>query len=272
VVDNPARAIPNGLNAAVAALSDARFIIRVDGHGRLSPEYLRTIHHALGSGIGDVVGPSVRQVPGAATILARAIADALSSPLGTGGTPSRRRLVGPRRCVHTVMSCWRRSWWERLGGYDEALASNEDFDFDWRAGRLGARVVSLPMPTYELVARATLGALWRQRWRYGWWKAKVICKHPRSLQPRQIAPPLALILAPAPGLWWPAGLVLLGAYLMLCWCCQAWQLHRRRSRWRDWAAMPVLAPVIFGVIHGSWSLALLLSLVTHPLRRLARRR
>ena len=273
LVDNPARAIPNGLNAAVRA-SVGRFIVRVDGHCRLQVGYVERIVHALSQCGHDVVGPRIVQVAGAPGVMAGAIAMLLGSWLGTGGTASRGRLLRTERVSHAVMSCYRREVWERLGGYDEALGSNEDFDFDYRAGRAGAMVASLPGPSFSLLARADLIGLARQRWRYGWWKAAVLRKFPRSLHLRQLVPLLAVVCLPSlfliglvfPSLEWAVGGVVL-AYFLACWLFAAQAALVRADQALIVRICAIaLAPVIFSIIHGVWALALAAGLVLNRYR------
>jgi succinoglycan biosynthesis protein ExoA len=187
MIDNPARTIPSGLNLAVRGAAGTH-IVRVDAHSRLPGDYLRPIVAALDGRVGDVVGPQVLHVAASDAVVARTIAAMLNSRFGNGGTPSRNRLHAPTRATHTVMSCYRREVWVRVGGYDEALLSNEDFEFDYRANLAGYKVVSLPHPVFRLIARATLGEFARQRWRYGRWKARVLIMHPASIKLRQLIP------------------------------------------------------------------------------------
>ncbi len=264
VIDNPAGGIPSGLNAAVRA-SRGRFIVRVDGHCRVSPEYVARMVHALAGCGHDVVGPRVLQIANGSSWMAGAIAALLGSWLGSGGTPSRGSLPRSVRVAHTVMSCYRREVWEYLGGYDELLASNEDFDFDYRATRAGAIVASLPEPTFALVSRSNLSDLLRQRWRYGWWKAAVISKFPHSLHLRQLLPFMfftsLLLLLVVGGLVFPkVGLVaggMLAVYALGGWYGAISPALRRRdlSLGARCVAL-VLAPVIFTVIHGGWAAGL----------------
>ncbi|GBF07027.1 putative glycosyltransferase [Deinococcus aerius] len=185
VVDNPGRSTPSGLNRAVGAAA-GDFIIRIDAHCKLGPTYVDELVRGYLAGGADVVGPTVRYF--GTTELARHIVAVLHHPLGNGGTASRNSLKRAVQVKHTVMSCYRREVWEALGGYDERLLSNEDFDFDYRASERGFRVVSLPAPVYWAKARPTLGAFWQQRFRYGYWKYRVVEKHPRSLHLRQLVP------------------------------------------------------------------------------------
>jgi succinoglycan biosynthesis protein ExoA len=187
-------AIPNALNLLVEH-ARGKYIVRVDAHSRISKDYLAQITKSLKSGMCDVAGPRIEFIPASGQAVARVIASVCNSRMGNGGTPSRTRLQHPVRVDHTVMSCFARNVWNGIGGYDETLRANEDFDYDFRAAKAGYKVLSLPNPIYSLVARGNLGALIRQRWRYGFWKAQVLKKFPSSLKLRQLLPMLALPFA-----------------------------------------------------------------------------
>ena len=261
IIDNSKRIIPTALNLAVTAAS-GHYVIRIDGHCRLEPDYLGKIAAALKIPSQDVVGPQIRQIPGGSGLLAQAIAQLLSSPVGTGGTPSRGQLQVPRAVVHTVMSCYRREVWEQVGGYDERLLSNEDFDFDYRAGLMGFKVVSLPEPEFRLLARATVSGLFRQRWRYGWWKSVVARKFPASLQMRQVAPPVLLLGFMAVLLLAPlVAVIAASTYLLAGWI--AGYFAARNAPLVTICVTVVCAPLILAVIHGAWALGFLVGLIAN---------
>jgi len=262
-VENPDRSIPHGLNRAVE-VAPAGIIIRLDAHGRIGPGYLQAIADAIGERHDLLVGPRIVMVPGRPGAMAEAIAAVLNSPVGSGGTPSRGKLSEPRPVAHTVMSCWHRAVWEGNGGYDESLLSNEDFAFDWAARSRGCTVLSLPEPVYRLEARGTLAALARQRWRYGWWKAAVLRRHPGSLHLRQLLP-VAELLAIAPlAIWAPwvlAGLAM--AWLALVWAVVLPAI--RRSGVAHPIAAALFAPPVAAVIQLVWAAGLIFGMVlNHP--------
>lgn len=188
---NEDKFIPHGLNKAVKATRGKK-IIRVDGHSHLPIHYIENISRGLDE--ADVVGPQIVNVSSSSSLTARIITNSLNTRLGNGGTASRNHLTKPLRVEHTVMSCFWREVWEGIDGFDETLLSNEDFDFDYRANKAGYKVYSLPYPKYELVSRSTLKELAKQRWRYGYWKAKVLKKHPASLKLRQLIPLLGVLI------------------------------------------------------------------------------
>lgn len=266
VIDNTAGTIPAGLNAAVAE-AKGEYIVRVDGHCRLSNDYLESILSALRQPGQDVVGPATRYIPGAATAIAAEIALALNTRLGNGGTPSRGDLHEAVRVDHTVMSCYRREVWDTIGGYDESLLSNEDFDFDYRANLQRFNVWSLPSPKYSLVARADICSLLRQRIRYGYWKWQVIKRHPRSLRMRQLLPvamTAGAITSAISSFWRPELLGFPLAYgMVLCLYTTSLSIHEStKLRWWRLA-------IIYAVIHLAYGSGFLWGMVTQPVRSIA---
>ena len=263
VVDNTSGTIPGGLNVAAAEAS-GEYIVRVDGHCRLPNDYLELIMNALRKPRQDVVGPAARYIPGAATPVAAEIALALNTRLGNGGTPSRVHLREPIRIDHTVMACYRREVWEAIGGYDESLLANEDFDFDYRANLQGFSVWSLPRPKYWAVARPTISLLLQQRFRYGFWKWQVIKRHPRSLRVRQLLPLIVtagIIVSLVSSFWMPALLIVPVVYgLFLCLYAANLAIHdsSKPCWWR--------LAIIYSIIHLIWGSGLLWSVSTQTMR------
>ena len=189
---NPSGAIPAALNIGIGA-ANSEIILRMDVHARPFPDYTRLCLDALEGSGADVVGGHLKIEPGGAGDVAAAIALAVGHPLGAGD--ARYRLQSPHHAgdVDTVpYGCYRKTLWERLGGYDESLLANEDYEFHWRVRAAGGRVYFDPAIRVAYYARATLGELARQYFRYGWWKAQMLRRHPRSLRWRQALPVIAL--------------------------------------------------------------------------------
>lgn len=133
--------------------------------------------------------------PGDDTAVARAIAAVVSHPLGSGGAGYRTaNPQGPERTsVETVpFGTFTRVLWEELGGFDESLAANEDFDFNYRARKAGYDVVLDRRISATYFARPTMGALSLQYRRYGFWKFQMLRKDPRAFHLRQLPPVLVV--------------------------------------------------------------------------------
>jgi hypothetical protein len=108
--------------------------------------------------------------------------------------------------VDTVaFGSFRKSLWTELGGFNEGLHTNEDYDFNYRVRAAGG-VVLLDRAEYSAYfARSTLRDLVKQYFRYGKWKARMIRLHPRSIKWRHLVAPMfvmSLIGLPLLGLWW----------------------------------------------------------------------
>jgi glycosyltransferase involved in cell wall biosynthesis len=191
VVENVRRTIPSGLNAAIRA-AEGQIIIRLDAHSIPYPDYIARCAAALRSGCGDNVGGVWEILPGGKDWLAKSISVAASLPLGAGD--ARYRIGGTAQAVDTVpFGAFNRSLVERIGYFDEALLTNEDYEFNVRIRRSGGRVWMDPMIRSKYFARSTLGALWRQYWRYGFWKAQMLKRYPATLRWRQAIPPLFVL-------------------------------------------------------------------------------
>lgn len=217
IVHNPARLQAAGLNAA---LREARgeIIIRVDGHTIIADDYVsacvRTLRETGAANVGGAM------VPAGLTPTGRAIAAATTSRFAV---PAAFHVSRAAQYTDTVyMGAWPRAVLEGVGGFDERLRANEDYDVNVRIRQSGGRIFLSPAIQSVYYARSSLAALARQYFAYGAWKTATLRKHPGSVRPRQlVAPafvatlalgPLLLVMLPATRLAW---LALVAAYVAL---------------------------------------------------------
>ncbi len=252
IVAGEGRGVGPALNRGISRTT-AGIIVRMDGHSVPDPDYVELCLRGVAEDGVGVVGGVWRIRAGAPTSVARAIAAVVSHPLGSGGALYRHAATaGPDRIkVETVpFGAFRRAVWERLGGFDESLVANEDFDFNYRTRRAGLDVVLDRRIKATYIARPTLRALGRQYFRYGFWKLRMLRKDPRALHWRQVPPvfllPWALVTvvlaAIAPSLF--TGLAA-AAYPLVVLLGTA-QIARRGAR-----ALDVLAALV--TVHMCWS-------------------
>lgn len=271
LVDNPRRAIPAALNLGVS-VAQGDVIVRMDAHSIPSPDYIRRAVELLRRPDVAVVGMPWRIRPGADTLTARAIALAVAHPFGIGDAEYRVAGSGTEsEFVDTVpFGVFGKKLWQELGGFNEELLANEDYDFNYRVRQSGGGVLLDTSGHCTYFARATFGALARQYFRYGLWKALMVKLHPRSIKLRQLAAPLFVLSLAGLTLlgWWlaPARWVLaavLAAYTLLAFV-SALQLLRRD---RDVRLLPLI-PVGFLLIHLGWGIGFLSGLLcTAPTRK-----
>ena len=262
IVEGAGRGPAAAMNAGIRA-TDADIIMRFDGHSVPARDYLERCLEVLGPERMLVVGGVWQVAPGADTAVARAIAAVVSHPVGSGGAQYRAANAdGPDRVsVETVpFGTFPRAVWEQVGGFDEALAVNEDFDFNYRVRRAGWEVVLDRRITATYCARPHLGALARQYVRYGFWKAQMLRKDPRALHPRQVPPALVapwLIGTCVIALVWP-GMLSLAAALLYPTVVFAAGGHVAATR----RVNPLAALAAILVVHLSWSVGFCYSVIS----------
>ena len=188
ILDNERRSIPSALNLAVSA-ARGEIIIRLDAHSMPQPDYVQRCVQALEAGKGANVGGVWMIHPGASGWIAEAIAAAAAHPLGVGD--AMYRLAPKAGPVDTVpFGAFRRELIEKIGGFDETLLTNEDYEFNTRLRQSGGVVWIDPQIRSTYFARPTLGALAVQYWRYGFWKLKMLRRYPDTIRWRQALPPV----------------------------------------------------------------------------------
>jgi succinoglycan biosynthesis protein ExoA len=191
VVDNTLRNIPAGLNRAIEA-SRGDLIVRLDAHSKPYPDYVQRCVRAHEAGLGDNIGGVWEIQPGASTWIARSIAVAASHPIGVGD--AMYRLAASAAEVDTVpFGSYRRALVERIGGYNESLLTNEDYEFNTRIRQANGRVWLDPSIRSVYFARSTFRELVRQYWRYGYWKWRMLRNFPGTVRWRQALPPLFVL-------------------------------------------------------------------------------
>ena len=254
VVPNPARETAAGLNAAIGA-ARGDVIVRCDAHAVLPSEYVREVVLALERTGAACVGGM--QVPVGGTRFGRAVAMSMSSPLGSGD--SRYKIGGREGASETVyLGAWRRDTLLQVGGFDETLVRNQDYDLSWRLRQRGDLVWLLPGLRVKYRPRDNVLSLGRQYFDYGWWKAVALGKHPRSLRTRQLAPVTLLTGISASAVFLllghvAAGLVLPSVYLAALLTGALVMGCRRRE------PAAALLPLALSVMHLSWGLGFVLS-------------
>jgi len=201
LVENPSGRTPSALNAAIAA-SGGDLVVRVDGQSQIPAGYLAQLAATSAeTGAANVGGV---QRPVGDTPARRAIAVAMGSGFGAGPAAFRSgAAAGPTDTVY--LGAFRRDALETVGGYDDDLIRNQDYELNWRLRDAGFTVWLDPRIEVEYVPRGSVRALASQYWQYGRWKRRVLLANPRSVRLRQMAAP-ALIVALAGS----AGLLALG--------------------------------------------------------------
>jgi succinoglycan biosynthesis protein ExoA len=188
LLDNPDRVIPRALNIGIDA-ARAPIVVRMDAHSIPDAHYVERSVSALERDKGDVVGGVWEAQTPDARPMARGIAAAVTSPVAAGN--ALYRFATRPASVDTVpFGTFRRDLARRIGGYDDSLHVNEDYEFNARVRAAGGTVWMDPAIRSRYTPRSSLRALARQYVRYGYWKAEMLTRHPGTMRLRQALPPV----------------------------------------------------------------------------------
>ncbi len=271
MLDNPGRIVSSALNLGIRG-SSGEVIVRVDGHTRVAPDFIRANldllrEHAEAWSVG---GPIAHR---GKTTFARGVAAAMSSRLGIGGAAHRREDY-EGYAEGAVFPAFRRDVFARVGMFDEALVRNQDDEFNFRITSSGGSIYISPRVKHEYFVRETPSGLARQYMQYAYWKVAVFRKHRRVFSVRHVAPMVfvvgslasafAVVFAPPP----ISGLALLpfASYGALLAAAFGAALHRERS-----VRVAVAATAATAIMHVSYGVGTLLGIVA-PAGRYARLR
>lgn len=233
----------------------------VSAHAELSPKYVSSAIEVLQRTKADMAGGPVRAQ--SENYVGKVISLAMSTPFGVGSAVFR--YTNKEQETDTVfMGLCKRSMYMKMGGFDAEMIRNQDDELSYRLLDHGGRIICSPSIRSVYYSRSSLGSLWRQYFQYGFWKVRVLQKHPRQMSLRQFVPPLfvlslivSIILLPIPFSACPLhpSFIIPLMYLISNITASIYTACKR-----DWSTLPLL-PLVFGILHISYGLGFLIGLV-----------
>ena len=191
VFSNPGKIVPTGLNILIPE-AKGDVVVRIDGHCIPEKDYVSNcVRHIQEDGVVAVGGPMK-------TIQMddkyECIALATSSKFGVGNS-TFRTMDGLTKFVDTVpFPAYSKVLIEDVGLYDEELVRNQDDEYNYRCREKGYKILLANDVRSVYFARSSFKKLWKQYFQYGYWKVRVLQKHPKQMSLRQFVPP-AFVLA-----------------------------------------------------------------------------
>ncbi len=256
VIDNPERIFSTGFNRGVAAAT-GEVIVMMGGHTVVADDYVSEAVKALETHGADCVGGFIETV--AMDAASEPIAWAMGSKFGVGGV-AFRTVENELRDVDTVaFGAYRRQTLNRLGPLDEELVRNQDDEYNYRLRSQGGRILLVPTIRSRYHSRSSLPKLARQYFWYGYWKVRVMQKHPRQMRWRHFVPPafVAALLTSAAAAFatiLPLALIA-GAYILAAVAASA--AVSANAGWRHFVRLPL----IFATLHVTYGAGFLAGLV-----------
>lgn len=253
LLDNPNKTVPFAMNIGIKA-AKGEYIIRLDAHASYPKDYFSCLLQGMQANDADNVGGICLTKPGAETVEALAIAEALSSRFGMGNSYFRIGAARDREVDTVPFGCFRRELFQEIGYFDEMLVRNQDDEFNGRIIRNGGKIVLLKDILIEYFARDKVSKTARMFYQYGLYKPLVNKKLGSPATIRQFFPAafvsalvLPLLLAPFSfylGLLWVLVLALYGMSALL--------FSLNPARRNNNFALLYWLPYIFFVIHASY--------------------
>ncbi|MFI5967664.1 glycosyltransferase family 2 protein [Streptomyces asoensis] len=187
-VPNPTGRTPAALNAAIKA-SRHPVVVRVDGHGMLSPDYITTAVRLLEETGAQNVG-GIMHAEGE-NDWEHAVAAAMTSKIGVGNAAFHTGgQAGPAETVY--LGVFRREALEQQGGYNEEFVRAQDWELNFRIREAGGLIWFSPELKVSYRPRPSVRALAKQYKDYGRWRHVVARYHEGSINLRYLAPPVAV--------------------------------------------------------------------------------
>lgn len=260
---NPQRTVAHARNLALKMLPESvELVVEMIGHATVEKDHLQQRLDAWDAceqrsekplGAVGVRVESMDEHPGA---VSRWIDAALHSPLGqSGGQFSRFSKIGttdvPAFATHS------RHALESVGGWDEAFITSQDSDLSMRMKKAGFALYRSPNATVKMHKRARLQNWWKMGHRYGFWRTKVLRKHPSRAKWQEFLPWLGALVTVALALSQPAWAWLLpGLYVAVL--LLSGTVYGMQNR--DLGGV-VGVPLCLLILHASFSIGLLDGLI-----------
>ena len=185
LIPNPDRVIPAALNRATWAAA-GQWLVRVDAHATIPHDYVERLVDHLATGRWGGVGG--RKDGTSTEPMGRAIAVALGSPFGVGNSVYHHGTT-IQVVDHLAYGAYPSEVARSVGGWNERLVANEDYEFDHRVQEAGHELLFDPAIKVRWVSQQRLHGLGRQYRRYGRAKAQVMQIRPESTRIRHLVAP-----------------------------------------------------------------------------------
>ncbi len=256
LLDNPRRIVPTAMNIALKHAS-GDIIARIDGHCEIRADYIaRCVALLSGKDVQGAGGPIETIGQG---FIAETIALGMSSPFGVGGS-SFRINQDKEMYVDTIpFPAYKREVINQVGLYDEELVRNQDDEYNYRVRKAGERLLLSPDLKTRYYSRSTLPSLFKQYFQYGYWKVRVLQKHPRQMQWRQFVPVAFVSAVLGTAVLYFIGTSLPYIFVASAYLCANIAASVIVAARRGMRYLPLL-PVVFATLHISYGAGFLVGL------------
>jgi succinoglycan biosynthesis protein ExoA len=260
LLDNPRKIMAAGFNEGFMAATGS-IILMLGGHTQLSSNYVHACSSVLQRGLADCAGAPIDPVSGGKGN--DAVRAALTCSFGVGNPAFRSQCSEPKYVDTVAFGAYTREIITRVGLLDEELVRNQDDEFNYRIRKLGGRILLIPNASSRYVARSSIPLLWKQYFQYGFWKVRVLQKHPHQMQFRHFVPVLFVITLVSSALLSPfvrlarGELVITILLYIMTNLFVSTIVTRKARRWKLLWSLPI----VFVTLHFAYGIGCLVGLI-----------
>ncbi len=265
ILDNPKKVLACGWNIALEEAC-GEVIVKIDGHGRIGPDFLTNVAKEIDSGENIVGGQRITVFDGE-TKWSKILAHAECSIFGSGVASYRRKC--DRKYVKTLgHAAYRKIVFDTVGGFNENFVRTEDNEIHYRMREAGFKFCQSPDICSYLHARSSLKAMLKQKKGNGWWIGLTFPKCPKCLSLYNFVPlafVVAIILSLALGIvtdvYWPLALVLASYFFA---AIGATIIEIKKEKDKSLFLGMLLLPILFFLMHLYYGIFTLFGLLYSP--------
>lgn len=198
--ENPGRFVADARNLALRLLPHSvQYTVELIGHSTFDEDHLQlrleewNEFETLYTEPIGAVGVKVLPREGEQSMVESWIEGSLASPLGSGdgqfsSFTERSETQIPAFAMHS------RTALEKVGGWDPFFITSQDSELSMRLIDAGFILTRTPNTHVRMVKRSSLSKWWKMGHRYGFWRSKVLRKHPSRARFREFLPLIGLLL------------------------------------------------------------------------------
>ncbi|MFH1563828.1 MAG: glycosyltransferase family 2 protein [Nitrospirota bacterium] len=168
VLDNPEKITPVAINIGIKA-AKGEIVMIMSGHTIYKNDYILKCVRYLNEYKADNVGGVLITLPGANTLIGKAITFALSHPFGVGNSCFRTGSNEPRWVDTCSFGCYRKEVFDKIGLYNENLVRSQDMEFNLRLKKAGGKTLLHPEIIGYYHAKSTLTGFYKHNFDDGVW-------------------------------------------------------------------------------------------------------
>ena len=168
LVINEKKITPCALNLGIKN-AKGEIIMRMDAHATYEKNYISKCVKYLYEYNADNVGGIMITLPQNDTFIGKAIVKTLTSRFGVGNSDFRTGTTQPKETDTVFGGCYKKSVFEKVGLFNENLASSQDMEFNIRLKKSGGKIMLFPDIISYYYARSDFLSFCKNNFRNGIW-------------------------------------------------------------------------------------------------------